>query len=169
MSSTVRPRLALVGDRGNHNERSHPVLDEILPQLDLDYVWVPTPEISSPADLAGFDGIYVVPGAPYHHQRGVHIAIRHAREQQVPFIGTCGGFFSALMEYAQNVIGLPEAQGVDEDPSVLEPLIMPLTCSYNGEKAPLTIRDGSLLARIYGRADDVEEIFHCAYGLQTGS
>ncbi|WP_306216110.1 glutamine amidotransferase-related protein [Actinoplanes sp. RD1] len=168
MSTSVRPQLALVGDRGNHNERSHPRLDEILPQLDLDYTWVPTTEIDSPQVLAGYDGIYVVPGAPYHNQHGVHIAIQYARETGLPFIGTCGGFFSALLEHAQNVIGLPQAQGVDQDPSILEPLMMPLTCSYNGEKAPLKVKEGSLLARIYGGADDVEEIFHCAYGLQTG-
>ncbi|WP_062214443.1 hypothetical protein [Streptomyces sp. NBRC 109706] len=164
MSLTDRPRLALVGDRGNHNEPSHPRIDAMRELWDLSTQWVPTENIGDDGVLAGFDGVWVVPGAPYHNQRGVHIAVRHARERHLPFLGTCGGFFSALIEHAQNVLKLPQAQGVDEDPEKLTHLVTPLTCSLNGETAPLRVAAGSLLSTIYGRTE-AEEVFHCSYGL----
>lgn len=126
--------------------------------------WVPTVDIHDTSILRGYDGIWVVPGAPYFNQKGVHIAVRHARESRLPFLGTCGGFFSALIEHAQNVLALPEAMGVEDDPEKLMPLVAPLTCSFRGEKAPLKVKEDSLLASIYGTTE-VEEVFHCEYGL----
>ncbi|MFG2304473.1 hypothetical protein [Actinacidiphila glaucinigra] len=164
MSVSTQPRLALVGDRGNHSEPSHPKIDAMREQWDLATEWIPTVDIHDASLLEGFDGIWVVPGAPYFNQKGVHIAVRHARENQLPFLGTCGGFFSALIEHAQNVLHLPAAEGVDEDPEKLMPLVTPLSCSFRGEKAPLTVREDSLLASIYGTTE-VDEIFHCDYGL----
>ncbi|MEU3855337.1 hypothetical protein [Streptomyces sp. NPDC029554] len=164
MSVSAQPRLALVGDRGNHDEPSHPKIDAMREQWDLTTQWIPTTDIHDTSLLEGFDGIWVVPGAPYFNQKGVHIAVRHARENDLPFLGTCGGFFSALIEHAQNVLHLPEAEGVDEDPERLMPLVTPLKCSFRGEKAPLKVKEGTLLASIYATTD-VEEIFHCDYGL----
>ncbi|PSM39896.1 hypothetical protein C6Y14_28855 [Streptomyces dioscori] len=164
MSDSAQPRLALVGDRGNHDEPSHPKIDAMREQWDVVTEWVPTVDIHDASRLDGFDGIWVVPGAPYFNQKGVHLAVRHARENALPFLGTCGGFFSALIEHAQNVLHLPEAEGVDEDPEKLLPLVTPLTCSFRGEKAPLTVKEDSLLASIYGTTN-VEEVFHCEYGL----
>ncbi|MGV4891442.1 CTP synthase [Streptomyces viridosporus] len=164
MSVSAQPRLALVGDRGNHDEPSHPKIDAMREQWDLTTEWIPTTEIHDASRLDGFDGIWVVPGAPYFNQKGVHIAVRHARENQLPFLGTCGGFFSALIEHAQNVLHLPEAAGVDEDPEKLMPLVTPLKCSFRGETAPLKVKEDSRLAAIYGTTE-VEEIFHCDYGL----
>ena len=164
MSVSAEPRLALVGDRGNHDEPSHPKIDAMREQWDLATEWIPTTEIHDATRLDRFDGVWVVPGAPYFHQKGVHIAVRHARENRLPFLGTCGGFFSALIEHAQNVLRLPEAVGVDETPEKMLPLVTPLTCSFRGEKAPLRVQEGSRLARIYG-TQQVDEIFHCDYGL----
>ncbi|GAA2662120.1 CTP synthase [Streptomyces aculeolatus] len=164
MSVSAQPRLALVGDRGNHDEPSHPKIDAMRERWDLTTEWIPTTDIHDASALEGWDGIWVVPGAPYFNQKGVHIAVRHARENRLPFLGTCGGFFSALVEHAQNVLHLPEAEGVDEDPEKLMPLVTPLTCSFRGEKAPLKVKEGSHLAGIYGTTE-VEEIFHCDYGL----
>ena len=164
MSVSAQPRLALVGDRGNHDEPSHPKIDAMREQWDVATEWIPTVDIHDASLLEGFDGVWVVPGAPYFNQKGVHIAVRHARENGLPFLGTCGGFFSALIEHAQNVLHLPEAEGVDEDPEKLLPLVTPLTCSFRGEKAPLTVKKDSLLASIYGTTE-VEEVFHCEYGL----
>lgn len=167
MSVSAPPRLALVGDHGNHNEPSHPRIDEMMPHWDVEATWVPTVDIRDTALLDAYDGIWVVPGAPYINQKGVQQAVRFARERQLPFLGTCGGFFSALIEHAQNVLELPEAEGVDEDPEKLMPLVTPLKCSFRGEKAPLVIRENSRVSGIYGGATHAEEVFHCDYGLTT--
>lgn len=165
MSTTATPRLALVGDHGNHDEPSHPRLDAMTPHWDVATQWVPTSDISDPAIFDGYDGIWVVPGAPYVNQKGVHLAVRHARETARPFLGTCGGFYSALIEHAQNVLHLPEAIGIEDDPERIATLVTPLSCAFHGEKAPLSVREGSLISRIYGGATAAEEVFHCNYGL----
>lgn len=165
MSETAIPRLALVGDRGNHDEPAHPAIEALLPELGFAIHWVPTTDIDDTSRLDGFHGVWVVPGAPYHNQKGVHTAIRRAREQRLPFLGTCGGFFSALIEHAQNVLRMPEVADVDENPESIAPLMVPLTCSLRPEKSPLKLRPGSHLARLYGRTDGIEEFLQCAYGL----
>lgn len=136
MSVSAQPRLALVGDRGNHDEPSHPKIDAMREQWDVATEWIPTVDIHDASLLEGFDGVWVVPGAPYFNQKGVHIAVRHARENGVPFLGTCGGFFSALIEHAQNVLHLPEAEGVDEDPEKLLPLVTPSPAPSVGRRLP---------------------------------
>src|SRR5689334_7858389 len=63
--------------------------------------WVPTSQIQSAEDdFALYDGIWCVPASPYENTLGALDAIRFAREQHLPFLGTCGGFQHALMEYA---------------------------------------------------------------------
>ena len=103
-------RIALVGDR-SANVRAHAripaIIDALLTRegIALDPYWIATPDVSE-CDLGGFDAIWVVPGSPYDSAEGALAAVRTAREQRIPFLGTCGGFQYALMEYARNVCGL---------------------------------------------------------------
>lgn len=166
MSFSAVPRLALVGDRGNHGEPAHPRIDALLAGLGVQARWLPTDRITNESDLRGFDGIWVVPGAPYRSERGVQCAVRHARGARVPFLGTCGGFFSALIGNAV-LQGLPEVAGVVEDPDEYQALTNPLTCSVGGLRAPLIIRAESRLARIYGGIEGVKEVFHCSWALSS--
>jgi CTP synthase (UTP-ammonia lyase) len=160
-----QPLIALVGDRGNHNEPAHPKIEELLADLGVPFRWMPTVELVSMDQLSEFHAIWVVPGAPYHNQPGVHRAIRYARENAVPYLGTCGGFFSTLIEYADNVVRHPLAVGVDDDPRRMLELVAPLACSLNGETKPLTVTEGSRIAALYGGTSGVEEVFHCQYTL----
>src|SRR5256885_6150826 len=106
MASLVPARLALVGDRSAH-VRAHqriPVLLEALRERDglvLDAYWIPTTEAAGSGVLAGFDGIWLVPGSPYQSMTGAIAAARTARESQLPFLGTCGGFQPVLLEFAR--------------------------------------------------------------------
>jgi len=60
-------------------------------------------------DLETFDGI-VVPGAfGEGGAEGVIMAIQHARERGIPFLGLCYGLQLAVIEYARNVAGIEEA------------------------------------------------------------
>ena len=69
--------------------------------------WVPTSQIqNAEAELASYQGIWCVPASPYGNMQGALDAIRLARERQIPFLGTCAGFQHALIEYAQNVLGM---------------------------------------------------------------
>ncbi|WP_326799362.1 hypothetical protein OG946_31595 [Streptomyces sp. NBC_01808] len=166
MSAARRPLLALVGDQYNHEEPAHPRIEPLLPALGVDARWIPTRHIDDSTDFSVYDGIWVVPGAPYHAQQGVHRALRHAREAGLPLLGTCGGFYSAVLEYAQNVLHLPETAELGDDIAPIEKLILPPTCTAdNNNWVPLFLREGSRLSAMYGGRTEIEEILQCDYGM----
>lgn len=126
--------------------------------------WISTAQIQRPeVDLAAFQGIWCVPASPYKNMQGALEAIRYARERQLPFLGTCGGFQHMLMEYAQNVLGLQNIEHAEMNPGALQPLITLLTCSLVEKQAELILEPGSVLQRSYGTASILEG-FRCNYG-----
>lgn len=165
----MTPRLALVADRSPH-VRSHtriPLLLEALRErdhLDLDAYWVRTDDITGPDDLAGFDAVWLLPGSPYASEEGALAAVRHARENGVPFLGTCGGFQHALLEFARTVCGLTTAAHAEVDPGAADPLVAPLACSLVGHEGAVHLVPGTLAERVLG-ADRTTERYHCDYGL----
>jgi CTP synthase (UTP-ammonia lyase) len=102
-------------------------------------------------------------GNAYENTPGALEAIRFAREQQVPFLGTCAGFQHALMEYAKNVLGMAKADQAQLDPSASHPLISALTCSLFDAEEDLILEPGGLLHKIYGTTR-VREHYRCGYG-----
>ena len=161
------PRIALVGDR-SPGVRAHlriPLLLESLrihDGLALDAYWVGSDEIE-PGTVAGFDGVWAVPGSPYRSEAGVVAAIRDARESGIPFLGTCGGFQHALLEFARNACGLGGVQHAESTPVAEEHLIVELACSLEGHEVPVRIEPGSLAEAVL-RTDRVVERYLCAYG-----
>lgn len=161
-------RLALVGDRSPH-VRSHVRIPALLTALrardhiDLDAYWIPTDEVDE-AMIAGFDGVWLLPGSPYRSEDGAVTAVRTAREKGIPFLGTCGGFQHALLEYARNVCGQTTAQHGENNPAAEDPLIVPLACSLAGHEAAVHVEPDSLAGRVLGATKTVERYF-CAYGL----
>ncbi|GAB3288605.1 glutamine amidotransferase-related protein [Parasphingorhabdus pacifica] len=166
MSAAVKPRLALVGDQYNHEEPSHPRIEKLMPELGVAAEWVPTTDITGATDFSVFDGVWVVPGGPYRAQQGVHRAIRFARESGTPFLGTCGGFFSTVLEQAQNVLELPEVADLGDDLRPIEHVILPSACSTDtGHRVRLRVRPDSRLSTVYGQAEEVEELLQCQDGI----
>jgi CTP synthase (UTP-ammonia lyase) len=168
MTTTRTARVALVGDRSEH-VRSHtriPALIEVLREqhgLALDAYWIPSEEAADPA-LAGFDGIWLVPGSPYRSEEGALAAVRTAREEGIAFLGTCGGFQHLMLEIARDVAGLTDAAHAENDPTGARRLIVPLACSLVGREGAVNLRRGTLAERIFGVERSVER-YHCAYGL----
>jgi CTP synthase (UTP-ammonia lyase) len=159
------PRIALVGDR-SPNVRSHTRVPSLLAaladheRLVLDAYWTPTPQAF---DLDGFDGVWMLPGSPYRSVSGALAAARAARTRGIPFLGTCGGFQHALLEYARNVCGL-RAGHSEYGASEEDPLIVPLACSLVGHEGVVRVAAGSLAATALGAERTVER-YHCSYGL----
>jgi CTP synthase (UTP-ammonia lyase) len=164
LTSLPKPRLALVGNRAGHVP-AHARLEALTPHLPVQVEWLPSEQVTSEADLAGYHGIWVIPGSPYTSKDGVLTAIRYAREQGVPYMGTCGGFQHALIEYCRTVLCIADADDVQYDPDAATPLIVPLVCSLKGQTAPLHLGAGTRIAGVYGRSGEVEETYHCQYGL----
>ncbi|MFD0257044.1 CTP synthase C-terminal region-related (seleno)protein [Kitasatospora indigofera] len=170
-------RLALVGDR-SPGVRSHARVPGLLDalarreQLVLDAYWISTEDAGHDGALAGFDGVWLLPGSPYRSEAGALAAVRTARERGIPFLGTCGGFQHAVLEYARTVCGLggaahaesperPAAAGEDE-----QLLVVPLTCSLVGHEGVIEITPGTLAAQVLGTTRTLER-YHCAYGLNA--
>src|SRR5262245_35410734 len=135
----------------------------------LEPVWVPTSSLGGdvPGQLADFAGLWCIPASPYVNTDGALSAIRFARESGRPFLGTCGGFQHALLEYARTVLGYPEAEHAETCPDARMPLIAPLSCSLVERSGGVVFAPGSQLRAIYGAAQAVEP-YHCNYGLNPG-
>ena len=69
------------------------------------------------------DGILVAPGFGSRGIDGKIEAIRYAREQGVPFFGICLGMQCAVIEFARNVLGLPEAHSTEIKDYTPDPVI----------------------------------------------
>ncbi|MGW0878191.1 CTP synthase C-terminal region-related (seleno)protein [Streptomyces sp. NPDC002671] len=160
--------IALVGDR-SPNVVSHtriPLLLDALAERDrlvLDAYWIPSEDAEAEGAVRGFDAVWVPPGSPYRSEAGVLAAVRTAREEGIPFLGTCAGFQHALLEYARNVCGLTRAAHAENDPGAEDPLIEALACSLVGHEAAVVLEPGSLAESVIGSARTVERYF-CAYG-----
>jgi CTP synthase (UTP-ammonia lyase) len=162
------PRIALVGDR-SANVRAHTripaIVDALLGRdgIALDPYWIATSDVSD-CDVSGFDAIWLLPGSPYASAEGAFAAARAAREQRIPFLGTCGGFQHALLEYAHDVCGLAGVENAEVTPDAAEHLIVPLECSLMGHEEAVMIVPGTLAAKISGPGRRTER-YHCSYGL----
>jgi len=127
--------------------------------------WIATPELEHGAQvLADYDAVWCTPGSPYASMNGALNGIRFAREHNLPFLGTCGGFQHALIEYARNVLGLAEADHTESNPDAALPLITALSCSLAEATGEINLHEGSRIRAIYGQAQVVEG-FNCNYGV----
>ena len=59
--------------------------------LEIDHDWISTADIH-PSLFEGYSGIWIAPGSPYKDMDKTLEAIRRARENDIPCLGTCGGF-----------------------------------------------------------------------------
>lgn len=163
------PRLALVGDR-SPAVKAHSRITALVGALGpaghepIEAYWLHSTAIERPEDLAGFDGVWVVPGCPYANPTGVLCAIEHARRTGTPLLGTCGGFQHLLLEFARNVCEIPGASSAEEHPDADELLIVPLECSLLGEEDTVSVAPGTVAAAAMGAGPSAERYF-CRYGL----
>jgi CTP synthase (UTP-ammonia lyase) len=172
---TSRPpaRIALIGDHDPAviAHRAIPLALALAAgpaEHPVDWVWVHTSTLLGDvtAHLEMFDGIWCVPASPYANTDGALAAIRLAREQRRPFLGTCGGFQHALLEYAAAMWGVAAPAHAELDPSAADPVIAPLTCGLVEQSGTIRFEPGSRLRAIYG-SDDAVEGYHCNYGLNA--
>jgi CTP synthase (UTP-ammonia lyase) len=126
--------------------------------------WLPTDQLDSESALPRVDGWWCVPASPYRSQSGALRAIRHAREQGQPFLGTCGGFQHAILDYARNVLGWSDATHAEDDPGAGRAVIAALQCSLVEVRRTIHLAPQSRLATAY-RTDRITEGYHCSYGL----
>jgi CTP synthase (UTP-ammonia lyase) len=163
--------IALIGDY-NPAVTAHQAIPAALERaagdtnLSLAWTWVGTATLGADvsADLDRFQALWCVPASPYANTVAAIAAIRFARQTGRPFLGTCGGFQHALLEYAEAVWGVASPGHAELDPEATDPVIAPLSCSLVEASGELRFMPGSRLAAIYGTSG-ATETYHCRYGL----
>ncbi|PSB61046.1 CTP synthase, partial [filamentous cyanobacterium CCP1] len=73
--------------------------------------------------LAGINGVVIPGGFGTRGIDGKIIAIRYAREHQIPFLGLCLGMQCSVIEWARNVAKLENANSAEFDPDSPNPVI----------------------------------------------
>ena len=119
--------------------------------------------------LGGVDAVLVPGGFGVRGVEGKIRAIRHARENRIPYLGICLGMQLATIEFAREVCGLTDANSTEFDPHTPHPVVGLITewmdRTGNLEKRSATsgmggtmrlgsqqcpVKPGTLAARIYG-------------------
>ena len=168
----MKSSLAIIGDFKPAN-RSHQATNDALHHsaaaggLDVASTWIGTAQLEGPGAsqrLAAYDGIWLAPASPYQSMDGALSAIRFAREQNIPLLGTCGGFQHIILEYARNVLGFAHAQHEETSPDAAPLFISRLACSLVGRTMTITLAPDSLLARACGQLQ-IQEQYHCNFGV----
>ncbi|MBA2413167.1 MAG: CTP synthase, partial [Burkholderiaceae bacterium] len=126
-------------------------------------------EVDGAASLDKVDAVLVPGGFGKRGTEGKIAAIRHARENDLPYLGICLGMQLATIEFARNVCGLAGANSTEFDPDTPHPVVALIsewtdhtgrierrdaqsdlggTMRLGSQKCP--VERGTLAARIYG-------------------
>jgi CTP synthase (UTP-ammonia lyase) len=159
----VSVTIALVGDR-RPAHASHRELDAVRAQLGegVSAEWVATDD-DRVRDLGGFDGIWLVPGSPYADDLAAYSAVTWARENDVPFLGTCGGLQYAVVEYFRNVLGVVGASHAESDGMDVSNVVHVLACRLQGEERLVRPVAGTRFSALV-RDEPFVGMHYCSYG-----
>lgn len=93
--------------------------------------------------LKSVDGILVPGGFGVRGTDGKKAAIRYARENSIPYLGLCLGLQLAIIEYANDVLGMKGANTTEFDPQTPYPVVDYLPDQYKGIRLGGTMRLGA--------------------------
>jgi CTP synthase len=139
-------------------------------KVELRYVDSEEIDASSVASLLGGVDAVLIPGG--FGSRGIEgkiLAIRHARENNIPFFGICLGLQLAVVEYLRHVGGIPEAHSAEFAPQSTHPVVhmmdaqrrvVDLGGTMRLGTYPCTLREGSRARQIYGATEITERHRH---------
>jgi CTP synthase (UTP-ammonia lyase) len=174
-------RIGILGDF-NSEFRSHHATNESLQHaahklsMEVASEWISTPSLTTfgaEKILEGFDGLWASPGSPYKSFAGMLKGIQFARRRDWPFLGTCGGFQYALIEFARNVLGITDADSAENNSGSKNIVIYPIACAVpdrngapklSGMVPDIRLRPGSYLQSFYGKDKEiVSEEYFCNF------
>ena len=127
-----------------------------------DIRWIPAEEMDGlfgDSHLDGLDGILVPGGFGVRGIEGKIRAVNHARTNGIPFLGLCLGLQTAVIEFARNVLRLPEANSSEFNPMTPHPVIDLMERQHGiANKGgtmrlgvyPAKLSKGSLARKLYG-------------------
>ncbi|RZA10062.1 MAG: hypothetical protein EOP02_35245, partial [Proteobacteria bacterium] len=80
------------------------------------------------------------------------------------FLGTCGGFQHAVLEYARNVLGWADAEHGELVPGARRAVITPLSCALVEASDTVRLLPNTRIAQAYGSLD-IHEGYRCSFGI----
>ena len=108
--------------------------------------------------MKDFQGVLVAPGFGERGIEGKILAVKYARENNIPFLGICLGMQVAVIEFARNVLNLKGAHSKEFDRRTPYPVIdiMESQKKITGKGGtmrlgayPCRIKAGSLVSKVY--------------------
>lgn len=164
--------LAIIGDF-NPSFRPHVATNEAIEhvrrhsKIDVQADWIPTDGIADnfKSITSKYQGFWIAPGSPYKSMTGALEIIKYARLNNVPTLGTCGGFQHMAIEFARNVLNVQDADHAEYDPYASKLVVTPLSCALAGQKLEINIVDKESLTFNIFNTDTIEEKYYCNFGL----
>lgn len=111
--------------------------------------------------LRGMDGILVAPGFGERGLEGKVVAIRYAREHDVPFFGICLGMQMCVVEFARDVLGIEDACSAEVNPNSASPVI-----DLMEEQKSTTTKGGTMRLGAYDCVLDKDSLAYRIYGAE---
>jgi CTP synthase len=177
-STTDTVRLAIIGKYTNLEDAYLSILEAVKHggidnkcRVEVSMVESETLE-ENPAEvekLRQYDGILIPGGFGERGIEGKILAIKFARENDIPFLGICLGMQLAVIEFARNVVKLENANSTEFDEDTPYPVIdiLPEQACVAGMGGTMRLGDyeailkeGSLASKIYGTNYIVERHRH---------
>jgi len=162
-------KIALIGDYSSEVTahvaipKALAIASKVLGQK-VDFEWLDTDQINQVTQqLKPFNAVWCVPASPYRNMQGALDAIRYARENELAFLGTCGGYQHAILEYARNALGLHGADNSETNPDTDFPLINALSCALIDKDDQIKLQTSSKAYELYQK-ELITEQYKCSYG-----
>jgi len=124
-------KIGLIGKYVEHQDAYKSITESFIlagaangVQVDLQYILSDEITEENVDELLGdLAGVLVAPGFGERGIEGKLIAVRHVRENDIPFFGICLGMQCAVVEFARNVCGWKDAHSTEFEPDTPHPVI----------------------------------------------
>lgn len=173
-----RVRIGIVGKYTDYADSYKSVQEALIHggianDVGVDIHWMSSEDFSGPERaaqiLSNVDGLLVPGGFGVRGVEGMVQAIRHAREDNLPFFGICLGMQTAIIEFARNVCGLDDSHSSEFAPECDNPVISLMESQQHITDMggtmrlgayPCRLTRGSKAAEIYGQSEVSERHRH---------
>ena len=115
-------------------------------KIRVNLVWINSEELEEKIvseELKGICGLLVPGGFGDRGIEGKLAAIKHARENKIPYFGICLGLQCAVVEFARNVLNKPKANSTEFNPNTPDPVIHMMETQRSVKRLGGTMRLGS--------------------------
>ena len=165
-------KLAIIGDYDSSfrphiatNEAIEHSLKSLQAELAIDWISTNVIEENFERITEAYDSFWIAPGSPYKSMAGALRVIEYARLNNIPTLGTCGGFQHMVIEFARNVVGIKAAAHAEYDPYASELIVNPLSCSLDGKILEIKLIGSKSIVHQLFSSRLIKEKYYCNFGL----